>query len=64
MRLFTSIYTRTSWHGRRGTIRNRISIDKRPKIIEQKTRIADWESDTVIGKNHQEVLVIPLPNQN
>jgi transposase, IS30 family len=42
---------------RRGMIKNRISIDERPEIIEQKIRIGDWEGDTVIGKNHQGVLV-------
>jgi IS30 family transposase len=42
---------------RRGAIRNRVSIDARPKIVEQKMRIGDWEGDTVIGKNHQGVLV-------
>ena len=38
-------------------IKNRISIDERPEIIEQKIRIGDWEGDTVIGKNHQGILV-------
>jgi len=42
---------------RRGAIRNRVSIDERPKIVEQKMRIGDWEGDTVIGKNHQGILV-------
>ena len=42
---------------RRGAIRNRVSIDERPKIVEQKIRIGDWEGDTVIGKNHQGILV-------
>lgn len=42
---------------RRGAIRNRVSIDERPKIVEQKTRMGDWEGDTVIGKDHQGVLV-------
>ena len=42
---------------RRGTIRNRISIDDRPDIVAQKTRIGDWEGDTVIGKNHKGGLV-------
>ena len=42
---------------RRGAIRNRVSIDDRPKIVEQKTRMGDWEGDTVIGRNHQGVLV-------
>jgi IS30 family transposase len=42
---------------KRGQIRNRISIDDRPIIVAEKTRIGDWEIDTVIGKNHQGVLV-------
>jgi len=35
----------------RGTIPNRVGIEKRPKIVERKIRIGDWEGDTVIGKN-------------
>ncbi len=42
---------------KRGQIRNRISIDERPTIVEEKTRIGDWEIDTVIGQNHQGALV-------
>lgn len=42
---------------RRGTIKNRVSIDKRPAIVDQKTRIGDWEGDTVIVKSQQGVLV-------
>lgn len=37
---------------KRGQIRNRISINDRPEIVEQKTRLGDWEIDTVRGKNH------------
>ncbi|NMM39017.1 MAG: IS30 family transposase [Glaciimonas sp.] len=42
---------------RRGMIKNRLSIDLRPDIVDQKTRIGDWEGDTVIGKAHQGALV-------
>lgn len=42
---------------RRGTIKNRVGIDERPKIVDQKNRIGDWEGDTVIGKNHRGALV-------
>ncbi|MFZ4504086.1 MAG: IS30 family transposase [Methylovulum sp.] len=42
---------------KRGQIRNRVSIDQRPEIVGQKTRIGDWEIDAVIGKNHQGALV-------
>ena len=41
----------------RGQIRNRISIEERPDIVNQKKRIGDWEADTVIGKGHKGVLV-------
>lgn len=42
---------------RRGMIKNRVSIDERPDIVAQKSRIGDWEGDTVIGKNHKGGLV-------
>lgn len=41
----------------RGKIKNSISIDERPKVVDEKTRLGDWEADTVIGKGHQGVLV-------
>jgi IS30 family transposase len=42
---------------KRGKIKNRKSIEKRPKVVDKKERIGDWESDTVIGKNHKGALV-------
>ena len=42
---------------RRGIIKNRVSIDERPAIVDQKKRIGDWEIDTIIGKNHKGALV-------
>lgn len=42
---------------RRGQIRNRVSIDKRPQVVDKRDRIGDWEIDTVIGKNHRGALV-------
>jgi len=41
----------------RGQIKNRVSIDDRPKIVDDKSRIGDWEIDTVIGKGHSGALV-------
>jgi IS30 family transposase len=35
----------------RGFIRNRVSIDQRPQVVEDKNRIGDWEIDLVIGKD-------------
>jgi len=42
---------------RRGEIRNKVSIEERPAIVETKERIGDWEADTIIGKRHQQALV-------
>lgn len=41
----------------RGVIKNRVSINQRPKIVEHKKRVGDFEIDTVIGKNHIGALV-------
>ena len=41
----------------RGQIKNRVSIDDRPQIVDDKSRIGDWEIDTVIGKGHSGALV-------
>ncbi|WP_454063124.1 IS30 family transposase [Candidatus Nitrospira salsa] len=35
----------------------RVSITERPKEVEQKTRLGDWECDTVIGEERKSVLV-------
>jgi transposase, IS30 family len=42
---------------RRGTISNRVSIDDRAATVETRSRIGDWEADTVIGKNHRQAIV-------
>lgn len=42
---------------RRGTLVNRVGIEQRPAVVDQRSRIGDWEGDTVIGKNHRGVLV-------
>jgi IS30 family transposase len=40
-------------HDYRGRIPNRVDIDQRPAIVEEKIRLGDWEADTVIGKGHK-----------
>jgi len=37
----------------RGVIPNRIGIEERPEIVEAKTRVGDFEVDTIVGANHQ-----------
>ena len=51
-------YKRRSKRGDlRGHIRNRVGIEHRPEVVNLKTRLGDWEADTVIGKGHKGVLV-------
>ena len=44
-------------HARRAQIPNRISIDERPAIVASKSRIGDWEADTIIGARHKGALL-------
>ena len=41
----------------RGQIKDAVSIDERPEVVDQKSRIGDWEIDTVIGKKHRQAIV-------
>ena len=41
----------------RGQIKDRRSIEQRPTIVDQKSRIGDWEADTVVGNNHKGFIV-------
>lgn len=43
---------RSSGKAGRGCIPNRVDIQERPIIVEKKTRLGDWEGDTIIGPNH------------
>lgn len=45
-----------SYH-RRGQLRNRISIEERPAIVASRSRLGDWELDTIIGRGHQHAIV-------
>lgn len=42
---------------RRGQIKNRVSIDERPAVVDKKSRLGDWEGDTIIGKQQQKAIV-------
>jgi len=44
-------------NSRRGTIPNRVSIDDRPKVVDERSRMGDWEGDTIIGKGHSGAIV-------
>ena len=48
---------RYGFNDRRGSIKNRVSIDERPSVVDSRSRIGDWELDTIIGKGHKQALV-------
>ena len=35
---------------KREIIPNRVGIEQRPAIVDEKKRLGDWEADTVLGK--------------
>lgn len=41
----------------RGCIPGRIDIAERPAVVDEKSRIGDWEIDTIIGKGHRGAVV-------
>lgn len=61
------LYTHLRQHGkrrkrygqydRRGKLPNRVSIEERPQLVEQRQRLGDWEVDTLVGKGHRGALV-------
>lgn len=55
---------RAGSYDRRGKIPNRKSIEERPEVVEQRTRLGDWEVDLVLGKGHQGVLVTLTERQS
>jgi len=40
-------------YDRRGKIRNQVSIEERPEIVDRRERLGDWEADTIIGTGKQ-----------
>jgi len=61
------LYTHLRQHGkrrkrygqydRRGKLPNRVSIEERPQLVEQRERLGDWEVDTLVGKGYRGALV-------
>jgi len=42
---------------RRGQLKNRVSIDERPAIVDKRCRVGDWEMDLIIGRPGGSVLM-------
>lgn len=48
---------RASGKAGRGCIPGRVDITARPLVVETKSRIGDWEGDTIIGSQHRGAIV-------
>lgn len=44
-------------YDKRGQIPNRVWIDDRPQEVEDRSRLGDWEADTIIGKRKKGAIV-------
>lgn len=42
---------------KRGQLKNRVSIDERPAIVDERQRVGDWEMDLIIGRSGGSVLM-------
>lgn len=45
-------------------IANRVSIEERPAIVDQKLRFGDWEIDTIIGKGRKGAIVVTVERKS
>ena len=50
--------------GRGSTIKNRVGIEERPKIADQKTEFGHFEIDSVVGKGHRSYLLTIVDKAN
>lgn len=44
-------------HERRGCIPDQVRIHERPAVVDDRSRLGDWELDTIIGAHHKQALV-------
>lgn len=51
---------RGNYNDARGLILNRVSIEKRPKIVEKRQRLGDFEVDLIMGSKHQSALLVTI----
>jgi IS30 family transposase len=51
---------RGNYKDSRGLITNRVSIEKRPKIVEKRERFGDFEGDLIMGRNHKSALIVTI----
>ena len=42
---------------RRGTIPGRVGIEQRPQVVQRRSRVGDWELDSVLGRQESQAIV-------
>lgn len=58
LRRYRKKYSKRGWNkATRMRIPNRKDIDERPSIVETKSRVGDWEGDTIIGAGHHSAIL-------
>ena len=55
---------RNGSNDKRGQIKNRRWIDERPSIVDDKTRIGDYELDTIVGKGQSGYLITAVERKS
>ncbi len=56
LRIVSKLYRkRYDCYERRGKIKNKVSINEHPEVVDKKQRIGDWEGDTIIGEDKKSV---------
>ena len=55
---------RYSSRNKRIGIKGRVDISKRPSIVDERSRIGDWEADTIIWKGHKGAVVTLLERKS
>ncbi|WP_194850041.1 IS30 family transposase [Nonlabens antarcticus] len=51
-------FKRGNYRNTRGTIKNRTSIEDRPKVVDKRERLGDVEVDLMMGKDHKSALLV------
>ena len=51
---------RSSGKAGRGCIPNRVGIEHRPTIVDEKSRVGDWEIDTVLGRQKEKGAIVTI----
>nr|WP_281179603.1 hypothetical protein [Rhodohalobacter halophilus] len=49
---------RGNYNDSREILNGRVGIEKRPKVVEQRTRLGDLEADFMMGKAHKSALLV------